>query len=119
MGCTWFKGCVCLFATIFFFFFLLLVNVLFYLFWFDWVLERRARRLVEVRQDEEGFVRRACEVLEAWHPGHPMRMNARRTMLSRDWSGIVEQMEERWRTLTAATQQLRTHDGKLDVMKTS
>lgn len=70
-------------------------------------------------QDEEGFVRRACEVLEAWHPGHPMRMNARRTMLSRDWSGIVEQMEERWRTLTAATQQLRTHDGKLDVMKTS
>lgn len=70
-------------------------------------------------QDEEGFVRRACEVLEAWHPGHPMRMNARRTMLSRDWSGIVEQMEERWRTLTAATQQLRTHDGKLGVMKTS
>lgn len=70
-------------------------------------------------QDEEGFVRRACEVLEAWHPGHPMRMNARRTMLSRDWTGIVEQMEERWRTLTAATQQLRTHDGKLGVMKTS
>lgn len=70
-------------------------------------------------QDEEGFVRRACEVLEAWHPGHPMRMNARRTMLSRDWSGIVEQMEERWRTLAAATQQLRTHDGKLGVMKTS
>lgn len=70
-------------------------------------------------QDEEGFVRRACEVLEAWHPGHPMRMNARRTMLSRDWLGIVEQMEERWRTLTAATQQLRTHDGKLGVMKTS
>lgn len=70
-------------------------------------------------QDEEGFVRRACEVLEAWHPAHPMRMNARRTMLSRDWSGIVEQMEERWRTLTAATQQLRTHDGKLGVMKTS
>lgn len=70
-------------------------------------------------QDEEGFVRRACEVLEAWHPGHPMRMNARRTMLSRDWSGIVEQMEERWGTLTAATQQLRAHDGKLGVMKTS
>lgn len=70
-------------------------------------------------QDEEGFVRRACEVLEAWHPGHPMRMNARRTMLSRDWTGIVEQMEERWRTLAAATQQLRTHDGKLGVMKTS
>ncbi len=70
-------------------------------------------------QDEEGFVRRACEVLEAWHPGHTMRMNARRTMLSRDWSGIVEQMEERWRTLTAATQQLRTHDGKRGVMKTS
>ena len=70
-------------------------------------------------QDEEGFVRRACEVLEAWHPGHPMRMNARRAMLSRDWSGIVEQMEERWRTLAAATQQLRTHDGKLGVMKTS
>jgi glycosyltransferase involved in cell wall biosynthesis len=70
-------------------------------------------------QDDECFVRRSCEVLEAWHPGHPMRMNARRTMLSRDWSGIVEQMEERWRTLTAATQQLRTHDAKLGVMKTS
>ncbi|MFP5467782.1 MAG: glycosyltransferase family 4 protein [Gammaproteobacteria bacterium] len=70
-------------------------------------------------EDDEGFVRRACDGLDTWHPGHPMRLAARRTMLARDWSGIVAQMEERWRTMAGLAQPLQTHDGKLGVIKAS
>lgn len=46
--------------------------------------------------DEDAFVRRACDWLDAWQPGSPMRLAARRSMLDRDWAGVVDQVQSRW-----------------------
>lgn len=55
--------------------------------------------------DDAAFIRRACDLLDLWHPGQPLRLAARRAMLSRDWRHIVEQVEQHWRVLLAAAGQ--------------
>lgn len=47
-------------------------------------------------QDEDAFVRRACDALDRWPPDSPMRLAARRSMLAHDWQSILEQVEDRW-----------------------
>lgn len=57
--------------------------------------------------DQDAFVRLACEVLNRWHPDEPMRHAARRSMLSRDWRSILEQVENRWWSAIGAAERGR------------
>lgn len=46
--------------------------------------------------DEDAFVRRACDALDRWQPDSPIRLAARRSMLAHDWQSILEQVENQW-----------------------
>lgn len=63
--------------------------------------------LLAETDDEEAFIRRACDGLEHWQPGSPMRMAARRSMLHRDWAGVVDQVQGLWWTAMASAEPLR------------
>lgn len=60
-------------------------------------------------QDEDAFVRRACDWLDQWQPASPMRLAARRSMMDRDWAGVVDQVQAHWWALIGAAQPQRMY----------
>lgn len=57
--------------------------------------------------DADAFVRCACDALYRWQPDGPIRQAARRSMLSRDWHNILEQVENRWWSAIGAAEPAR------------